>query len=162
MLLSPAQHQIFNETTAFLLDKLDQILEISKSIESKEAFFFILGIIITEKEISVSKIACLFYKDDKYQSMRDLFYTLSRLIQVSDTDSKYIKAVTDPRFFSNQPSGYEVDLKKEFAKQLKNMINSWMHEKAPSKFFEKKYPLLYLKYTDLIHSSDNHIDQMNY
>ncbi len=99
MPISETQQLIFEETKNFLLDRLIQVLHISKDQDSKEAFFFLLGISIAEKNADIKSLTNRFYEGKPYESIRNLFIMISRLAHGTDTDSRYMKAVTDPRFF---------------------------------------------------------------
>ncbi len=152
---SPIQEDIYSSAKGFIMKRLEQILEQSKSTHSKDAFFFIQNTMLTENTGVVTKIIDTFYMD-KYPLITRFLSDLNGWIKSENTNTSFIKSITDPRFITenNNNSEYIERLKQEFARKIAEDVKHWFEEKSPNDFNSVKYSLLRKKYC-----LDSHCDQ---
>lgn len=147
---TPSQASIYESSWGFIVQRLERILELSPSEPSKEAFFFLLRVLSEQYTEHAHEIIDLFYKD--HQLFSSFLNDLNGWIKAENNNSRFIKAITDPRLRTPEQlnTEYTKELQKEFGQNVAEALRLWAVENAPENFYETKYPLLYEKYAHLL------------
>lgn len=144
---SQSQDMIYDSAKDLIIQRLETILEHSESTQSKEAFFFILMTIPTHKTEKVEKLINTFY-ENKTPIINKFLLELNGWIKDENKGTKFIKAITDPRFIAenNNNPEYVEQLQKEFATKIAQDVKNWLETKLPHDFKSIKYSLLRKKH----------------
>jgi hypothetical protein len=148
---SPSQQSIYESAWDFIVERLNRILEKSESAESKEAFFFILGVMQLQQMKAVQEIIDIMYNDDKVRIINSFLKALNGWVNGEMTNSRFIKAIIEPRLMSSDQNASS--LEQEFAKNVASDLQKWRSENAPAHFYEHKYSLLCIKYSSILNPS---------
>ncbi len=150
---SPSQEDIYESAKSFIILRLERILELSNTAASQEAFFFILGIMQDHKTKSVDALIDIFYQEP-HQIIKNFLRDLNGWMKAENNNSKFIKAITEPRLRASDKQGleYTEELQREFARNIAEDIRQWGMERAHEHFYSAKYSLLCAKYSNILNS----------
>ncbi len=96
---SPIQEDIYDSAKNFIINRLERILEQSKSPNSKEAFFFVLNTMLKENTKIVMGIINAVYADQP-EIIKKFLSDLNGWIKSENNNTKFIKSITDSRFIT--------------------------------------------------------------
>ena len=94
MPFNETQQHLYQESSNFLIEKLNDIFEKSKKSESaRKAVYFLLYVTLNYERTNVETIGEILYPEPKYHIIKDIFLEIHDLIMLKKPNHSLIKSI---------------------------------------------------------------------